>query len=302
MDVDLSTDLDGLLPLVAPLVSGHSDLAIGSRLARGARVVRGPKRELISRCYNLLVHAVLHNGFTDAQCGFKAMRRSAAAELLPLVADNEWFFDTELLVLAERNGLRIYEVPVDWVDDPHSSVHLARTALDDLRGVWRLLRGFLAGRGRTEGPASRSAQVEVDELARFAGVGLVSTVVYAALFLLLRPVAGLLGANALALLVCTLGNTVAHGRVTFAGRGVAGWRGQLAGSAVVVVTTLALTTLALWCSVALAPGSVVAEVLAIVAGTAVAALVRFVVLKAWVFRTHAADHHLPAAGEGSVPR
>ncbi|MDX6515722.1 MAG: hypothetical protein QOH73_1388, partial [Gaiellaceae bacterium] len=118
MDVDLSTDLRALLPLVAPLLSGHSDVAIGSRLSRGARVVRGPRREVISRIYNALLHAVLGARFSDAQCGFKAIRAESARALLPLVRDRGWFFDTELLVLAERSGLRIHEVPVDWVDDP----------------------------------------------------------------------------------------------------------------------------------------------------------------------------------------
>jgi glycosyltransferase involved in cell wall biosynthesis len=140
MDVDLSTDLAGLLPLVAPLISGHSDLAIGTRLARGSRVVRGPKREILSRCYNLLLRTVLRARFTDAQCGFKAIRGDVAARLLPLVEDTGWFFDTELLVLAQRAGLRVHEVPVDWVDDPDSRVDLLPTALADLRGVWRLLR------------------------------------------------------------------------------------------------------------------------------------------------------------------
>jgi glycosyltransferase involved in cell wall biosynthesis len=111
MDVDLSTDLNALLPLVAPLLSGHSDVAVGTRLARGARVVRGPRRETISRCYNLLLHASLGTRFSDAQCGFKAIRADAARALLPLTADTGWFFDTELLVLAERAGLRIHEVP-----------------------------------------------------------------------------------------------------------------------------------------------------------------------------------------------
>jgi glycosyltransferase involved in cell wall biosynthesis len=146
MDVDLSTDLDGLLPLVAPLISGHSDVAIGSRLARGARVVRGPKREIISRCYNLILRSVLQVRFSDAQCGFKAVRRDAAQALLPLVEDTGWFFDTELLVLAERAGMRIHEVPVDWVDDPDSRVDIVATALADLKGVARVLGGLLSGR------------------------------------------------------------------------------------------------------------------------------------------------------------
>src|SRR5438477_402243 len=83
MDVDLSTGLDALLPLVAPLVSGHSDVAIGSRLASGAKVVRGTKRELISRTYNRLLQATFRNAFRDAQCGFKAVRADVARALLP---------------------------------------------------------------------------------------------------------------------------------------------------------------------------------------------------------------------------
>ena len=98
MDVDLSTDLRGLLPLVAPLLSGHSDVAIGTRLANGAHVVRGAKRELISRAYNRLLHALLRTRFSDAQCGFKAGRTEVLRELLPDVRDEAWFFDTELLV------------------------------------------------------------------------------------------------------------------------------------------------------------------------------------------------------------
>jgi glycosyltransferase involved in cell wall biosynthesis len=152
MDVDLSTDLAALLPLVAPLLSGHSDVAIGSRLTRGARVVRGPKRELISRAYNLLLHAVLGVRFSDAQCGFKAIRADRARTLLPLVRDDAWFFDTELLVLAERTGLRIHEVPVDWVDDPDSRVAIVATAVADLRGVARLFRASAFDGGRTPQP------------------------------------------------------------------------------------------------------------------------------------------------------
>lgn len=157
-DVDLSTDLDALLPLVAPLLSGHSQVSIGSRLARGARVTRGPKRELISRSYNLILRTVLRVGFRDAQCGFKAMRADVARLLLPEVRDQAWFFDTELLVLAERAGLRVHEVPVDWVDDPDSRVAIGSTALADLRGVWRLLRSrSRPQRAQTMMPGQRSA-------------------------------------------------------------------------------------------------------------------------------------------------
>ena len=145
MDVDLSTDLAALAPLVAPLVSGHSDLAIGTRLGRGSRVVRGARREVISRCYNLLLRSTLAARFSDAQCGFKAIRADVAAELLPYVKDTGWFFDTELLVLAQRSGLRIHEVPVDWIDDPDSAVDVLATAIADLKGIARLLKGFAPG-------------------------------------------------------------------------------------------------------------------------------------------------------------
>ncbi|HEY6790138.1 MAG TPA: dolichyl-phosphate beta-glucosyltransferase [Trebonia sp.] len=138
MDVDLSTGLSALPPLVAPLLSGHSDLAIGTRLARGARVTRGLKRAVISHGYNLLLRATLGARFSDAQCGFKAIRADRAARLLPLVQDTGWFFDTELLVLAQRDGLRIHEVPVDWTDDPDSRVNILATVLADMRGIARV--------------------------------------------------------------------------------------------------------------------------------------------------------------------
>jgi len=139
MDVDLSTDLRALLPLISPLVCGHSEVAIGSRLAPGARIVRGPKREIISRCYNGLLRHVLRARFSDAQCGFKAIRADAARTLLPQIEDQGWFFDTEMLILAQRRGVRIHEVAVDWIDDPDSRVDIVSTALADLRGVVRLL-------------------------------------------------------------------------------------------------------------------------------------------------------------------
>jgi glycosyltransferase involved in cell wall biosynthesis len=145
MDVDLSTDLAAFVPLVAPLLAGEADLAIGNRLSPQSRVVRGAKREFISRWYNRVLRATLRTGFSDAQCGFKAIRADRARVLLPLVRDTGWFFDTELLVLAERSGLRIHEVPVDWIDDPDSRVALVPTAIADLRGIARLARGLRTG-------------------------------------------------------------------------------------------------------------------------------------------------------------
>ena len=156
MDVDLSTNLDSLLPLVAPLLSGHSEVAIGTRLQRGSRVQRQWRRELLSRGYNLIVRALFRNGFSDAQCGFKAMRADVARRLVPLVRDETWFFDTELLLLAERNGMRIFEVPVDWIEDLDTRVDIPSTVADDLRGLARVRRTFWAGGGRLA-PAPASA-------------------------------------------------------------------------------------------------------------------------------------------------
>jgi glycosyltransferase involved in cell wall biosynthesis len=138
MDVDLSTSLESLGALIAPLLSGSSDISIGSRLAPGARVRRSAERELISRAYNLLLRSVLHTRFRDAQCGFKAMRAQVARQLLPAVRDQGWFFDTELLVVAQRDGFRVHEVPVEWIEDPDSRVNIPRTVLTDLRGVLRM--------------------------------------------------------------------------------------------------------------------------------------------------------------------
>ena len=248
MDVDLSTSLSALLPLVAPLLSGHRDVAIGSRLARGAHVVRGPKRELISRAYNLLLKLTLRGRFSDAQCGFKALRRDAAQKLLPLVEDNEWFFDTELLVTAERMGLRIGEVPVDWVDDPDSRVDIVSTAADDLRGVWRLLVRRPKGLRRV-----RSNEVAADQLLRFAGVGVVSTLGYLFLFIAWRPLMGPLGANAVAMAIATLFNTAVHRELSRSTDGQAR-RGRLfAVAGGLYVVSLGLTTLGLLVAQWLAP-------------------------------------------------
>jgi glycosyltransferase involved in cell wall biosynthesis len=165
MDVDLSTNLWSFLPLIAPLASGHSDLAIGSRLLKGAMVTRQWKREVISRCYNLLIKAMFANSFSDAQCGFKAIKRSIAQELLPCIKDNEWFFDTELLLLAEERGYRISEVPVDWVEDLDSRVDVTSTALKDVKGLLRVraerLRRWLSGRRSREVARHGRALVEV---------------------------------------------------------------------------------------------------------------------------------------------
>lgn len=137
MDVDLSTNLRFFPPLIQALLNGY-DVAIGSRLMPASRVTRTLKREVISRCYNLLVKALFFTTFSDAQCGFKGLTRLAARKLVPLVKDESWFFDTELLILAEKKGYRIKEVPVEWIEDLDSRVHIVRTATDDIKGLLRV--------------------------------------------------------------------------------------------------------------------------------------------------------------------
>ena len=143
MDVDLSTGLDAFPPLVNAVASEGYHIAIGSRLAKGARTTRSLKREVTSRVYNAVIRLSMGTHFTDAQCGFKALGRPAAEVLVPAVENNHWFFDTELLVIAERRGFLIKEVPVEWKEDPDSRVNVLATALEDLRGLARLrLRGI----------------------------------------------------------------------------------------------------------------------------------------------------------------
>ncbi|GAA3782895.1 dolichyl-phosphate beta-glucosyltransferase [Micromonospora maritima] len=298
MDVDLSTDLAALLPLVAPLISGHSDLAIGTRLARTSRVVRGTKREVISRGYNLLLRGTLAVRFSDAQCGFKAIRADVAAELLPLVRDTGWFFDTELLVLAQRAGLRIHEVPVDWVDDPDSRVDIVATALADLRGIGRLARALLTGalplpRLRAQlGRAPLSAppaQVPVGlpgQLARFAAVGVASTLAYLVIFVVARGPLGAQPANLLALLLTAVANTAANRRLTFGvtGRRHAGrhhLQGLLAFALGLALTSGALAVLH---AVTAPPRAV--ELVVLVAANLAATALRFLLLRL-------AMHHRP---------
>jgi putative flippase GtrA len=298
MDVDLSTDLGALLPLVAPLISGHSDLAIGSRLARGSRVVRGAKREIISRGYNLILRGTLAARFSDAQCGFKAIRSDVAARLLPMVEDTGWFFDTEMLVLAERAGLRIHEVPVDWVDDPDSRVDIVATAVADLKGIWRLTRALGSGRlplatlrdqlGRDPVPVAGVPAGLTGQLIRFAAVGAASTLAYLVLFAVLRTSLGIgpQWANFLALLVTAIANTAANRRLTFGVRGNdRAVRHQAQGLAVFAVG-LGLTSgsLALLDRLSSAPPRSV-ELFVLVLANLVATGVRFLLMRIWVFRS-----------------
>ncbi|MHA6762439.1 bifunctional glycosyltransferase family 2/GtrA family protein [Streptacidiphilus sp. PAMC 29251] len=288
MDVDLSTGLDAFLPLVAPLLSGHSDLAIGSRLHRGSAVVRGPKRELISRTYNLMLRTTMAARFSDAQCGFKAARTEVVKALLDSVEDQTWFFDTELLLLAERSGLRIHEVPVDWVDDPDSRVDIVRTVKDDLKGMWRVARRTLSGATRLPVPP-RVQQAQLPpamrwQLSSFAVIGVVSTLAYLALYLVLRQLSPAVVANGLALFATAIANTAANRRFTF---GVTGTRDALkhqveGGIAFLIGLVLSTATLAV-VRVAAPGASHLVELGALVGANALATVVRFLLMRVWVF-------------------
>ncbi|MEV7439849.1 bifunctional glycosyltransferase family 2/GtrA family protein [Streptomyces sp. NPDC091204] len=297
MDVDLSTDLNALLPLVAPLISGHSDLAIGTRLARSSRVVRGAKREFVSRAYNLLLRSSLAARFSDAQCGFKAIRREVAERLLPLVEDTGWFFDTELLVLAERAGLRIHEVPVDWVDDPDSTVHIIRTATEDLKGVWRVGRALAVGalpldrlaRPFGDDPRDRTALPGVDgglarQLLGFCAVGALSTLLYLLLYSAFRGGTGPQTANGAALLLSAVANTAANRRLTFGVRGRDRAVRHQAQGLVVFGIGLALTSGSLAAlGAATADPAHGTELAVLITANLAATVLRFLLFRAWVF-------------------
>jgi putative flippase GtrA len=293
VDVDLSTDLRGLPPLVAPLLSGHSDLAVGTRLAPSSRVVRGGKREFISRSYNFLLRRTMGVHFSDAQCGFKAMRTDVAARLLPLVQDTGWFFDTELLVLAERSGMRIHEVPVDWVDDPDSRVEIVSTAITDLKGMARVARGLATGRipvdrvyaelGRR--PFEPGSASILGQLVRFGVVGVASTLAYALLYLLFSTFMAPQLANFVALFVTAIGNTAANRRFTFGVRGrprvaVHQFQGLIVFAIAWLMTSGALLELHL-INAAAGRGT---DLLVLTFANLLATVLRFVLLRYWVFR------------------
>ncbi|MDP9248578.1 MAG: bifunctional glycosyltransferase family 2/GtrA family protein [Candidatus Dormibacteraeota bacterium] len=286
MDVDLSTDLDALHPLVAPLLSGHSDISIGSRLARGASVVRGPRREAISRAYNMLLKVALGVGFGDAQCGFKAMRSDVARVLLPAVENHAWFFDTELLVLAERAGLRIYEVPVDWTDDPDSRVNVVSTAIEDVRGIWRVSRRLATGwslDGLTGLRRAVPRSSGLRQLWRFLVIGAFSTVAYAALYWLLRGFWGAAAANVAALVLTGLANTAANRRLTFGVRGSEGLARDHLGGLTALAVALVTTSLSVAGLQAVAPNAGrVTELVVLTAANVVATITRFLLLRAWI--------------------
>ena len=304
LDVDLSTDLRALPPLVAPLLSGHSDIAIGTRLGRGSRVVRGVKREFVSRSYNLLLRRAMGVTFSDAQCGFKAMRRDVAQRLLPLVEDTGWFFDTELLIIAERAGLRIHEVPVDWIDDENSSVDIVATATADLRGLVRVWRSILTGRipleqvyaelGRQPFAQARPPSF-VGQMIRFGIIGGISTLAYAGLYFSLQFAMTEQAANFVALLATAIANTWANRRFTFGVRGRRSVLRHHVQALVVFGIAWAMTAGSLAVLHGYFPDAGPHHELAVLTAANLAATVmRFLALRLWVFRSRASHARLEA--------
>lgn len=298
MDVDLSTGLDGLLPLVAPLVNGHSDLAIGSRLAPGSRTVRGPKREFVSRCYNALIRLTHGARFTDAQCGFKAARTEVIRPLLDRVRDDAWFFDTELLLLAEHNGLRVHEVPVDWVEDIDSRVDVLGTARDDIKGLIRVARAKANGAALVTGlpqrPLPRAVHPDAVlsrsegglswQVLSFAVIGAISTLANLALYGLFRLWWPVLIANLVALVITTVFNTEANRRYTFTARNTGRGKTHLQGF-VVFGLYYAFTSAALLVLHASSPNPPRAlELAVLLVSSALGTAGRFFLLRSWVFR------------------
>jgi glycosyltransferase involved in cell wall biosynthesis len=267
LDVDLSTDVAALPELIALVTRGGADVAIGSRLAVGAEVVRSARREFISRCYNRLLRSALHVGFRDAQCGFKALRADAARRLLPRVQDEGWFFDTELLVRAEQSGLRVVELPVHWTEDTDSRVAIVRTAWLDLKGIRRL-------RAERRDPG-------ISRLLHFAGVGLASTAAYTVMFVGFERIAPALAANGISLMLSTALNTEMNRRFTFdipgGTRRLAAHIGGLTSLSVALLMTSA--ALGLVHATAGAHAAVALQLLAVLVATALATAVRYVLLE-----------------------
>ena len=299
LDVDLSTDLTALPPLVAPLLSGHSDISIGTRLGQSSRVSRGPKREFISRSYNFLLKRTMQVRFSDAQCGFKAIRADVAKTLVPHVEDNGWFFDTELLIIAERSGLRIHEIPVDWVDDPDSRVDIKQTAIDDIRGLVRVAGSLVKGVIPVQAIYAELGRRPIvpqwrpsffGQVIRFGVVGAVSTLAFALLFVLFQEPFGAQEANFLALLLTAIGNTAANRRFTFGINGPDRLFTQQFQGLVVFTMAWSITSSSLLVLHAATPNSSsTMELVTLTGANILATLMRFVLLRVWVFRARRTD-------------
>ncbi|MEU5883687.1 glycosyltransferase [Spirillospora sp. NPDC047279] len=291
MDAGLSTGPSALPRLVAPLAGGHSEIAVGSRLSPGTRAARRWRRAAVSRAYNALLRLAFDTRSTDAACGFKAARSDVAHTLLPRVADDGWFFDTELLLLGEYNGLRIHEVPVGWEDDPGSRDGVARLVVQNVKGVLRTAREISTGRGAIPRRSSRARRwpsapalsgrgTRLAKLLPFALIGIASADAHLASYLLLRTWWEPAAANLVAAALAFFPNAEANRRWTFR---------RPAGSPLRVLSRAAMLFLLTYAStsgaVLLIPAGagLGAEAAALVAGAALTTAFRFTALDRWVF-------------------
>ncbi|WP_344836657.1 GtrA family protein [Nonomuraea dietziae] len=273
-------------PLVAPLLSGHSDLAIGTRLVRTANVVRGPKREFLSRTYNLLLRGVMGAGFSDAQCGFKAARTEIAQALLPLSRTRSGSSTPSCCSWPSGTACASTRWPVDWVDDLGQQ---GRHRQDGRRRLRVHGPGWPARRCRARPtcPCPRASSRRGCPRAWRGSCpaswssGIVSTLSYLLLYSLLRLVAPAYVANAVALFVTAVANTAANRRFTFGVKGSAGAIRHQVEGLIAFLVGLALTTGGLALLPSGAPHRV--ELVAVIVANGLATLVRFLLLRVWVF-------------------
>lgn len=288
-DVDLATDIRALGPMIEAVRSGIADVSIASRLLPGLAIARGVKREIISRCYNRLLRLCLGTGFSDAQCGLKVISARAAEQLLPVVEDTGWFFDTELLARAEWAGLRVHEFGTDWTDDPDSSVAVAATAWEDIKGIARLRRSPRMPVLRPIPSPNTGAQI-----LHFIDVGVLSTILYGVLFVLGIQVLSPTLANLAALVLSTVANTALNRSHTFGVRTPHDRMiSQLKGFAAFALC-FAFTSAGLALSAGM---STMATLLVLTIANLAATCVRFGLMRTWVFATRS---HRPGRRSADV--
>ncbi|MCX6745528.1 MAG: glycosyltransferase [Candidatus Parcubacteria bacterium] len=141
MDADLATDLSALLPLISALAKENYDLAIGSRNLKDSKIQRSLWRRFFSFGYGLLAKLILGTKISDSTCGFKAVNKKVVQEIMPLVKNQTWFFDSELVFLAEKKGFKIKEIPVCWAEPrklDKSKVNVLKVSSQYLKELLRL--------------------------------------------------------------------------------------------------------------------------------------------------------------------
>ncbi|MBD3359736.1 MAG: glycosyltransferase [Candidatus Buchananbacteria bacterium] len=134
-DIDLATDIFAFKKLFNSIINGSANIAIGARYIKGSQTKRTLNRLIYSKVYIFLVRLFFPTKIKDFQCGFKAVDKKTVSEILPLVKDKEWFFDTELLLIAEKNDFKIKEIAVQWKENPETKVKFIRTIYDYIENL-----------------------------------------------------------------------------------------------------------------------------------------------------------------------